>query len=873
MKELSNRYDPKAVESKIYDFWQKSGYFKGVIDPNKTPFTIVIPPPNVTGQLHLGHAFDETIQDVIIRFRRMQGYAALWVPGTDHAGIATQIKVEEQLRNEGKTRFDLGREAFIERVWQWKREYGGKITEQLKTLGSSCDWERERFTMDEGLSRAVREAFVMLYEQDLIYKGNRIINWCPTCTTALSDTEVDHISTEGKLWNLKYPVKDSDEFLTVATSRPETMLGDTAVAVHPDDTRYQHLIGKTVVLPLMDREIPIIADDYVEMEFGTGCVKMTPCHDPNDFQIALRHNLEQILVLDEAAKINENGGKYQGLDRFDARKAVLADLDALGLLAGEESHTRNVGSCYRCTTTVEPMTSPQWFVKMESLAKDALNVVNDGTIEFIPERFVKTYRNWMENAHDWCISRQLWWGHQIPAWYCDDCTHITVSRDDPDACQSCNSTAITRDEDVLDTWFSSALWPFSVFGWPEKTPDLEYFYPTNVLVTGYDILFFWVARMIVAGLSNMNEIPFEKVLLHGLIRDANGQKMSKSAGNGVDPIEVIETYGADALRFNIITGNSPGNDMRYHIERTEAMRNFANKIWNASRFVMMNLSITENRLPAELELEDKWILSQLNNLAGEVNENLEKYELGIAAGKVYDFIWNTYCDWYIEITKPRLNGDNAAQNESAQRVLLYVLVEMLKLLHPFMPFITEEIWQALPHEGEALMMETYPKYEESLSFGDEAANFEKIMAAIRAIRARRSDMKVPPSKKSSALIVTNDKETFAAGHVYFGKLASVSDLSISDTAPENTDGQVIIATEDARIFLPLAELVNLEEERARIQKEIAKEQMELERVEKKLANEGFLSKARPEVIEAEREKAEKSRALLKNLAESLAGLL
>ena len=872
MKELSNRYDPKAVESKIYDFWQNSGYFKGVIDPNKTPFTIVIPPPNVTGQLHLGHAFDETIQDVIIRFRRMQGYAALWVPGTDHAGIATQIKVEEQLRGEGKTRFDLGREAFVERVWKWKHEYGGKITEQLKTLGSSCDWERERFTMDEGLSRAVREAFVMLYEQDLIYKGNRIINWCPTCTTALSDTEVDHVSTEGKLWNLKYPVKDSDEFLTVATSRPETMLGDTGVAVHPDDTRYQHLIGKTVILPLMDREIPIIADDYVEMEFGTGCVKMTPCHDPNDFQIALRHDLEQILVLDEAAKINENGGKYQGLDRLDARKAVLADLDALGLLAGEESHTRNVGSCYRCTTTVEPMTSPQWFVKMESLAKNALEVVEDGTIEFIPERFVKTYRNWMENAHDWCISRQLWWGHQIPAWYCDDCSHITVSRDDPDACESCKSTAITRDEDVLDTWFSSALWPFSVFGWPEKTPDLEYFYPTNVLVTGYDILFFWVARMIVAGLSNMNEIPFEKVLLHGLIRDADGQKMSKSAGNGVDPIEVIETYGADALRFNIITGNSPGNDMRYHIERTEAMRNFANKIWNASRFVMMNLTIKENRLPTELELEDKWILSQLNNLAGEVNENLEKYELGIAAGKVYDFIWNTYCDWYIEITKPRLNGDNAVQNESAQRVLLYVLVEMLKLLHPFMPFITEEIWQALPHEGEALMIESYPKYEESFHFGEEAANFEKIMAAIRAIRARRSDMKVPPSKKSSALIVTNDKDTFEAGRVYFGKLAYVSDLSISETAPENTDGQVIIATEDARIFLPLAELVNLEEERARIQKEITKEQLELERVEKKLANEGFLAKARPEVIEAEREKAEKSRALLKNLAESLAGL-
>ena len=869
MRELPNRYDPKAVEEKIYDFWQKGGYFKGVINPAKTPFTIVIPPPNVTGQLHLGHAFDETIQDVIIRAKRMQGYAALWVPGTDHAGIATQIKVEEQLRAEGKTRFDLGREAFVERVWKWKHEYGGKITEQLKTLGSSCDWSRERFTMDEGLSRAVREAFVMLYEKGLIYKGNRIINWCPTCTTALSDTEVEHVSTEGKLWNLKYPVKDSNEYLTVATSRPETMLGDTGVAVHPEDARYKHLIGKTIILPLMEREIPIIADEYVDMEFGTGCVKMTPCHDPNDFLIGQKHNLEQILVLDEAAKINENGGKYQGLDRLDARRTILADLDALGLLAGEETHTRNVGSCYRCATTVEPMTSPQWFVKMEDLAKDALDVVEDGKIEFIPERFVKIYRNWMENAHDWCISRQLWWGHQIPAWYCADCNHIIVDREDPSACTKCNSTNITRDEDVLDTWFSSALWPFSVFGWPEKTPDLEYFYPTNVLVTGYDILFFWVARMIVAGLSNMGEIPFETVLLHGLIRDANGQKMSKSAGNGVDPIEVIDTYGADALRFNIITGNSPGNDMRYHIERTEAMRNFANKIWNASRFVMMNLTVSENRLPEHLELEDKWILSALNNLTAEVNENLEKYELGIAASKIYDFIWNTYCDWYIEITKPRLNGDDPAAKESAERVLLYVLVEQLKLLHPFMPFITEEIWQALPHEGEALMIETYPAYRAEFDFGVDAANFEKIMAAIRAIRARRSDMKVPPSKKSSALIVTEDQSTFEAGRVYFGKLAYVSDLEITNIAPENANGQVIIATEDAKIFLPLAELVNLEEERARMQKEIDKEQLELDRVEKKLANEGFLAKARPEVIEAEREKAEKSRALIKNLKESL----
>ena len=869
MRELPKIYDPKAVEQNIYDFWTKGGYFKGVIDPDKEPFTIVIPPPNVTGQLHLGHAFDETVQDVIIRHRRMQGYAALWVPGTDHAGIATQIKVEEQLRKEGLSRFDLGRDAFIERVWQWKEEYGSRITEQLKTLGSSCDWDRERFTMDEGCSRAVREVFVALYEKGLIYKGRRINNWCPACTTALSDAEVEHEEQEGGFWHIKYPVKDSDEYLIVATTRPETMLGDTGVAVHPEDERYAHLVDKTVVLPLMDREIPIIADDYVDMEFGTGCVKMTPCHDPNDFLVAQRHDLEQILVLDEAARVNENGGKYCGLDRLDARKAVVADLEALGLLVKKEVHTRNVGTCYRCATTVEPMTSPQWFVKMEPLAKEALDVVEDGRIEFIPERFTKIYRNWMENAHDWCISRQLWWGHQIPAWYCAPCGHVTVSREDPTVCEKCGSMEITRDEDVLDTWFSSALWPFSVFGWPEKTPDLEYFYPTSVLVTGYDILFFWVARMIFSGLEQMGAVPFHKVLLHGLIRDAEGKKMSKSAGNGVDPIEVIDTYGADALRFNIITGNSPGNDMRYYDERCEAYRNFANKIWNASRFVMMNLTITENRLPETLELEDKWILSQFNQVAKEVGETLEKYELGIAAGKIYDFVWDTYCDWYIELTKPRLNGEDEAAKESAQRVLLFVLVETLKLLHPFMPFITEEIWQALPHEGEALMIEAYPAYSPALDFPAEEAQFEKIMEAVRAIRVRRSEMKVPPSKKSSALIATDDPETFEAGRVYFGKLAYVSELTIASDAPESLQGLVSVVTKDARIFLPMAELVDLDAERVRIAGEIAKAQEGLERQRKKLSNEAFVQKAKEHVVAAEREKAEQLEALIRNLEESL----
>ncbi|NLB29168.1 MAG: valine--tRNA ligase [Clostridiales bacterium] len=867
MKELEKVYNPKKVEDKIYKMWIDGGYFRGVIDPEKEPFTIVIPPPNVTGQLHLGHAFDETIQDSLIRVKRMQGYSALWLPGTDHAGIATQIKVEEELRAEGLTRHDLGREKFIERVWEWKEMYGSRIVEQLKTLGCSCDWERERFTMDEGCSRAVREVFVSLYEKGLIYKGNRIINWCPDCTTALSDTEVEHEDQTGHFWHIKYPVKDSDEFVIIATTRPETMLGDSGVAVHPGDERFKHLIGKSVILPLMDREIPIVADEYVDRDFGTGCVKMTPCHDPNDFEVGQRHGLEQILILDEDAKII-NAGKYNGMDRYDARKAVVDDLQALGLLVKTEEHMHSVGACYRCGTTVEPITSPQWFVRMKPLTKDAIEVVKDGRIKFVPERFSKIYYNWMENAHDWCISRQLWWGHQIPAWYCG-CGHVTVSRTDPDKCEKCGSTAITRDEDVLDTWFSSALWPFSTLGWPDETPDLEYFYPTSVLVTGYDIIFFWVARMIFSGMENMKREPFKTVLYHGLIRDAEGRKMSKSLGNGVDPIDVINTYGADALRFNIITGNSPGNDMRYYPERCEAMRNFANKIWNASRFVMMNLTIDKNELPEKLETEDKWILSKLNETIREVTENIERFELGIAATKIYDFLWDSYCDWYIELSKPRLNGDDEAAKTAVQKVLLYILTETLTLLHPFMPFITEEIWQSLPHEGEALIVREYPKFDEALAFPREAAEFETVMELIRAIRTQRAEMNVPPSKRPQLIIVADRADIFESGRVYLSKLAYAGEVIFAQDAPECLEGLVSVVTGQARAYMPLAELVDLGAERARIAKELEKARADLQRVTSKLENESFVSKAPENVVQAERDRAAKAKALIENLEASL----
>ena len=873
MKELPKVYDPKQVEKKIYDMWMQGGYFKGNPDPDKKPFSIVMPPPNVTGQLHMGHALDATLQDILTRYKRMQGYAALWLPGYDHAGIATQIKVEENLRKEeGLTRYDLGREKFLDRVWAWKNKYGDRIVEQQKTLGASCDWSRSRFTMDEGCSKAVRETFCELYEKGLIYKGNRIINWCPKCRTALSDAEVEYKDMPGHFWHIRYPIKDSDEYMVIATTRPETMLGDTGIAVHPEDERYTHLVGKTAILPLVGRELPIVADEYVEKDFGTGCVKMTPCHDPNDYEVGLRHNLEQILVIDEDAKII-NGGKYNGMDRYEARDAIVADLEAKGYLIKVEDYNHNVGTCYRCGTTVEPLTSPQWFVKMKPLAEPAIEAVRDGRIKFVPERFSKTYYNWMENVHDWCISRQLWWGHQIPAWYCDDCGHITVSREDACECEACHSKNIHRDEDVLDTWFSSALWPFSTMGWPDKdAADLNYWYPTTVMVTGYDIIFFWVARMIFSGLEQMQEIPFHTVFIHGLVRDDKGRKMSKSLGNGIDPLEMAETYGADALRFNLVTGNSPGNDMRFYVEKCGAMRNFANKLWNASRFVMMNLTIDKNELPKTLELEDKWVLSKLNTLSREVCENLDKYELGIAAAKIYDFIWDTYCDWYIELTKPRLNSGDAAKNRSAQQVLLYVLTEILKLLHPFMPFITEEIWQALPHEGEALMIERYPSYSEALSFPQEEQDFEMVMTAIKAVRSRRAEMNVPPSKKAHLIIATEKQDAFRSGEMYISKLAYAESVTIGSTVPENADKMVSVVTEEAKLYMPMAELVDLDKERARIEKELEKAKKEYEGQMRKLSNEAFVAKAPEKVVNAERERAAKAKALIENLEESLKNL-
>jgi len=872
MKELPKIYEPQAVEQKIYDMWMKGGYFKGEIDPDKKPFSIVMPPPNVTGQLHMGHAMDCTLQDILTRYKRMQGYAALWLPGTDHAGIATQIKVEEELRTkEGLTRYDLGRERFLERVWEWKEKYGNRIVEQQKVLGTSCDWDRQRFTMDEGCSKAVREVFVSLYEKGLIYKGSRIINWCPHCRTALSDAEVEFKAEPGHLWHIKYPIKDSEEYLVVATTRPETMLGDSGVAVHPEDERYTHLVGKTVILPLVGREIPVVADDFVELGFGTGAVKLTPCHDPNDYEAGLRHNLEQILVIDEDAKII-NGGKYEGLDRYDARRAILIDLDEAGYLLKTEDYQHNVSTCYRCGTTVEPLTSPQWFVKMGPLAKEGIRSVREGEVKFVPERFTKNYMNWMENLHDWCISRQLWWGHQIPAWYCDECGKITVSREDATECAHCGSKAITRDEDVLDTWFSSALWPFSTMGWPEKTPELDYWYPTSVLVTGYDIITFWVSRMITSGLEHMGKHPFDTVFIHGLVRDNKGRKMSKSLGNGIDPLEMAEKYGADALRFNLITGNSPGNDTRFFVEKTEAMRNFCNKIWNASRFVMMNLTIDENTLPEKLELEDKWILSKLNTVIKEVCDNMDKYELGVASAKIYDFIWDSFCDWYIELTKPRLNGENEEAKIGAQKVLLYVLTEILKLLHPFMPFITEEIWQALPHEGEALIIAEYPKYSEELNFAQDESNFEMVMDAIKAIRARRAEMNVPPSRKSHLYIVSENPDAFAAGEAFICKLAYASEVTVSTAAPESTDGMVGVVTDASRMFMPMADLVDFEKERARINKELANAEKQLAGQIAKLANENFISRAPEAVVNAEREKKAKLEALIENLKESLARL-
>ena len=868
MKELPKIYDPKSVEKKIYQMWMDGEYFKGVVDENKKPFSIVMPPPNVTGQLHMGHAMDSTLQDILIRYKRMQGYSALWLPGVDHAGIATQIKVEEVLRKEeGKTRYDLGRDKFLDRVWDWKNKFGNKIVEQQKSLGVSCDWDRSRFTMDDVCAKAVRETFCDLYDKGLIYKGRRIINWCPHCRTALSDAEVEYKDIPGHFWHIKYPVEGSDEEFIIATTRPETMLGDTGVAVHPEDERYTHLIGKYAVLPLVGRKLPIVADNYVELGFGTGAVKMTPCHDPNDYEVALRHNLDMIQVIDEDAKIINDGcnGKYDGMDRYEARDAIVKDLDDQGYLIKVEDYSHNVGCCYRCGTVVEPLTSPQWFVKMEPLAKKAIDVVNNGTIKFVPERFTKTYINWMENVHDWCISRQLWWGHQIPAWYCDDCGEITVSREDATQCSHCHSKNIRRDEDVLDTWFSSALWPFSTMGWPENTQELSYWYPTSVMVTGYDIIFFWVARMIFSAMEQMDKEPFNTVFIHGLVRDSQGRKMSKSLGNGIDPLEMIDLYGADALRFNLITGNSPGNDTRFYTEKCEAMRNFCNKIWNASRFVMMNLTIDKNELPKNLELEDKWILSKLNNVAKEVCENMDAFELGVASAKIYDFIWDSYCDWYIELTKSRMNEDT-------QKVLLYVLTEILKLLHPFMPFITEEIFQAIPHDGEALMIAEYPKFHEELNFPNEEKDFEMVMDAIKAVRARRAEMNVPPSRKAHLYIVSEKGDAFTAGTAYISKLAYASDVSISDCLPQDSEKMVSVVTDNARLFMPMNDLVDFEAERIRINKEIEKNQKLLDAQINKLSNENFVSRAPEAVVNIEREKKAKLESLIANLKLSLESL-
>ena len=871
-KELPKVYDPREVEPHIYQMWMDNGCFKADADPKKKPFSIVMPPPNVTGQLHMGHAMDSTLQDILTRFKRMQGYSALWLPGTDHAGIATQIKVEERLREEEHlTRYDLGREKFLERVWAWKEKYGNRIVEQQKKMGASCDWSRSRFTMDEGCSQAVREAFCELYDKGLIYKGSRIINWCPHCLTALSDAEVEYTDKPGHLWHIRYPLADGSGDIVVATTRPETMMGDTGVAVNPEDEHFKHLIGKTCILPIMNREIPIVGDDYCEIGFGTGAVKMTPAHDPNDFEVGLRHNLEVIRVINDDGTINENGGKYNGMDRYECRKAIVKDLEEQGYLVKTEPYSHNVGTCYRCHNDVEPLISAQWFVKMKPLAEEAIRVVKDGTIKFVPERFSKTYLNWMENVHDWCISRQLWWGHQIPAWYCDECGHINVSREDPTKCEKCGCTHLTRDEDVLDTWFSSGLWPFSTLGWPDlDSEDLKYWYPTTDMVTGYDIIFFWVARMVVSGMEQMKKEPFKTVFIHGLVRDDKGRKMSKSLGNGIDPLEMAEKYGADALRFNLITGNSPGNDMRFYVEKCEAMRNFANKIWNASRYVLMNLTVEETGLPdaADLEIEDKWVLTKLNTLIKEVTENMDAYELGVASAKVYDFIWDTYCDWYIELTKARLYGENEKSKLAAQKVLVYVLDQFLRLLHPFMPFITEEIWQAIPHEGKFLMLADWPKYDESLNFGAEAAHMESVMNAIRSIRNRRAEMNVPPSKKSTLYVVSDKGEIFRQGEGFICRLAYADKVIICENDPEGHENMVCVVTNDAKLYIPLEELIDFEKELARLEKEKANCLKQIAMFEGKLSNEAFVSRAPEKVVAEQREKLEKNRALLAQLEES-----
>ena len=871
--ELPKTYDPKACEDRIYAEWRAKGYFHAEPNPAKKPFSIVMPPPNITGQLHMGHALDNTLQDILIRFKRMRGFEALWMPGTDHASIATEAKIVEAMRKEGKTKEDLGREKFLERAWEWKEKYAARIDSQLTKMGISCDWDRERFTMDEGCSRAVKEVFLKLYSQGLIYRGERIINWCPHCKTSISNAEVTYEEQNGHFWHIRYPLVGGGGYVEVATTRPETLLGDTAVAVNPSDERYKDLIGKYCVLPLVGRRIPIVADEHAQLDKGTGCVKITPAHDPNDFEVGRRCHLPMEVCLTEDAKITPNYPKYAGMDRYDARKAIVADLEAGGYLVSIEDLKHDVGTCYRCNTTIEPMVSLQWFVKMEPLAKPAIEAVKSGDIRFIPDRFSKNYFHWMENTQDWCISRQLWWGHRIPAYYCDDCGEMVVAGEDPGRCPKCGG-AMHQDPDTLDTWFSSALWPFSTMGWPDKTPELSYFYPTDTLVTGYDIITFWVSRMIFSGLQWMGERPFKNVLIHGLVRDAQGRKMSKSLGNGIDPLEIIDRYGADSLRFALATGNSPGNDMRFSDEKIEAGRNFANKLWNASRFVQMNLTVEDDALPPESELlcEDKWILSRFRTVAAEVTENLDKYEIGIAAAKVYDFLWNEYCDWYIEFTKSRLADKGSKACENAQRVLCRVLSGTLELLHPFMPFITEEIWQALPHTGESIMIAPWPEAEQMAAYPAEEAAMEKIMEAIRALRNRRAEMNVAPSRKAALTVVTDDAATFESGAVFFGKMASASSVTVTGTMPADTEGMVSVITHDARMLIPLAELVDTEAEIKRLEKELENADNEIRKAEAKLQNESFVAKAPAAVVDAERAKIAKFTETRSHILESLSAL-
>ena len=870
-KELDKQYSPQNVEDRTYKFWCDHKYFHAEVNPEKKPYTIVIPPPNITGQLHMGHALDETLQDILIRWRRMEGYETLWLPGTDHASIATEAKIVEAMRKEGITKEEIGREKFLERAWEWKAQYGGRIVEQLKKLGSSCDWDRERFTLDEGCSKAVREVFCKLYDKGLIYRGERIINWCPHCLTSISDAEVEYEDQAGHFWHLRYPFKDGSGYLELATTRPETLLGDTAVAVNPNDERYKDMVGKTLILPIVHREIPVIADDYVDIEFGTGVVKITPAHDPNDFEVGLRHNLEVINVLTPDAKIVDDYPKYAGMDRYEARKAIVEDLEAEGALVEIEDYSHNVGTCYRCGTTVEPRVSKQWFVKMEPLAKPAVEVVRNGEVKFVPERFDKTYFHWMENIKDWCISRQLWWGHRIPAYYCDDCGEVMVSAQEVHTCSKCGGSHVHQDPDTLDTWFSSALWPFSTLGYPDDTKELEYFYPTDTLVTGYDIIFFWVARMIFSGVEHMGQVPFHTVLIHGLVRDAQGRKMSKSLGNGIDPLLVIDQYGADALRFTLATGNAPGNDMRFSDEKVKASRNFANKLWNAARFVLMYLGndYSYPGLPKDLAIEDKWILSKVNTLAKEVTDNLERFELGIAVAKLYDFIWDVFCDWYIEIAKIRLQSGEGA--DTAKAVLVYVLTDILKLLHPFMPFITEEIYQAIPHDTESIMISKWPEYDPTLSFADEEAQMEKIMDAIRAIRNRRAEMNIPPSKKSKVYVETAFSDVFAVGSEFMKRLAYASDVEIAD-AFGDLGNTVTIVTNDAKIYIPLGDLVDFEAEAKRLQKELAAAEEKLAFINKKLDNPGFVNKAPEKVVQQNRDEAAKLTEKIANLRSSLENL-